>query len=90
MTLTDKYGRAVTLPSSVLRLAVPEVNSSKGQLFIFESGWAGLEMVLALVKLGFAFIIHILEFFCRLSEGCAGGATSGDARRVASGDEDYS
>ncbi len=47
----------------MLRLAVPEVNSSKGQLFIFDSGWAGLEMVLALVKLGFAVIVHIKNSF---------------------------
>jgi hypothetical protein len=60
--LTAPDGRKVIVPSSVLRAALPE-EPTHGQLFIWDSGWQGVDMVTKLAKQGYASIVHIKNSF---------------------------
>ena len=60
--MTAQDGRQLTVPSSALRAVVPP-ERKHGQLFIFDSGWGGVEMAVALSKRGYASIVHIKNSF---------------------------
>jgi hypothetical protein len=63
VTIISEDGKRFTVPSHVLRAAVPADKPTAGQLFIFDSGWGGVEMAIELFKLGFSCIIHIKNSF---------------------------
>jgi hypothetical protein len=63
VVLTMEDGQRVTVPSHVLRAAVPADKPKEGQLFIFDSGWGGVDMAVKLAKEGHAVIIHIKNSF---------------------------
>jgi hypothetical protein len=63
VTIISEDGKRFTVPSHVLRAAVPADKPTAGQLFIFDSGWTGVDLAKELFKLGFACIIHIKNSF---------------------------
>jgi hypothetical protein len=63
VTLTMEDGQRVTVPSHVLRAAVPADKPKEGQLYVFDSGWGGVEMATKLAKEGHSVIVHIKNSF---------------------------
>jgi hypothetical protein len=63
VTLITEDGQRITVPSNVLRAAVPADKPKEGQLFIFDSGWGGVDMAVKLNKEGHSVIVHIKNSF---------------------------
>lgn len=63
VTLITEDGKRITVPSNVLRAAVPADKPKEGQLFVFDSGWGGVEMAKKLFDEGHSVIIHIKNSF---------------------------
>ena len=63
VTLTMEDGQRVTVPSHVLRAAVPADKPKEGQLNIFDSGCGGVDMATKLAKEGHSVIVHIKNSF---------------------------
>jgi hypothetical protein len=56
-------GQRVIVPRHVIRAAVPASKKKDGKLFIFDSGWSGVDLSMKLAKEGHSTIIHIKNSF---------------------------